>query len=154
MLDVFSYLALRQRNALFHTSSLSFIQSFNLSNVGVFIFLIFQGLNSKGLHVNIKRKRKSSSTYYLSIKVFFCDYTIFLSYVNTIIVLKLLTQRAWSQWVPVLAPSHLLPLQSRSDCDEERRQKNNPIFDDPLFKTGAVKLFFLTEIAPKSPLYV
>ena len=32
--------------------------------------------------------------------------------------------------------------------------KNNPTFDDPLFKTGAVKLCSLTEIAPKSPLYM
>ena len=92
-----------------------------------FNFFIFRELNSKGQHVNIKSKRKSSSTYYLSIKVFFVTIQFFKAMStqlnNGIIVLKLLTQRAWSQWVPVLAPSYLLPLRSRSDCDEERRQK-------------------------------
>ena len=92
-----------------------------------FNFFIFRELNSKGQHVNIKSKRKSSSTYYLSIKVFLWLYNFLKlcqhKWNNAIIVLKLLTQRAWLQWVPVLAPSYLLPLHSRSDCDEERRQK-------------------------------
>ena len=140
MLDVFSYLALRQanyrqlkqrqRNALFRTSSLSFIQSFLLI-CQMLVFFFFQELNSKelypGLYLNIKSKRKSFSTYYLSIKVFLWLYNFLKlcqhKWNNGIIVLKLLTQRAWSQWVPVLAPSHLLPLRSRSDSDEERRQK-------------------------------
>ena len=89
-----------------------------------FFIFIFQELNSKGLHVNIKSKRKSSSTYYLSIRVFLWLYNFLKlcqhKWNKGIIVLKLLTQ---SQWVPVLAPSYLLPLRSRSDCDEERRQK-------------------------------
>ena len=92
-----------------------------------FYFFIFREVNSKGLHVNIKSKRKSSSTYYLSIKVFLWLYNFLKlcqhKWNNGIILLKLLTQRAWSQWVPVLVPSYLLPLRSRSDCDEERRQK-------------------------------
>ena len=95
--------------------------------LAVFYFFIFQELNSKGLHVNTKSKRKSSSTYYLSIRVFLWLYNFLKLWQHKwnkgIIVLKLLTQRAWSQWVPVLAPSYLLPLRSRSDCDEERRQK-------------------------------